>query len=58
VKELLNDIKYLRPTYFPSVPRLMNRIYDKVHARISRYVENITCQIVLYKNNFHKVIYS
>jgi len=30
VKELLNDIQYLRPTYFASVPRLLNRIYDRV----------------------------
>lgn len=30
VKELLNDIKYLQPTIFASVPRLLNRIYDKV----------------------------
>lgn len=28
--KILEDIKALRPTIFPSVPRLYNRIYDKV----------------------------
>ncbi len=30
VKLLMDDIGKLRPTVFPSVPRLLNRIYDKV----------------------------
>ena len=30
VLRLLEDIAVLRPTVFPSVPRLWNRIYDKV----------------------------
>ena len=30
VKTLLNDIQELKPTLFISVPRLLNRIYDKV----------------------------
>ena len=30
VKELVNDIQCLRPTIFVSVPRLLNRVYDKV----------------------------
>ena len=29
---LMEDIKAIRPTIFPSVPRLYNRIYDKVRA--------------------------
>lgn len=28
--KLLDDLKVLQPTYFPSVPRLFNRIYDKI----------------------------
>lgn len=28
--KILEDIKALRPTIFPSVPRLFNRIYDKI----------------------------
>ncbi|XP_014663192.1 PREDICTED: long-chain-fatty-acid--CoA ligase 1-like [Priapulus caudatus] len=30
IKCLLDDVKELRPTIFPVVPRLLNRIYDKV----------------------------
>ena len=30
VKELVNDIQALKPTIFVSVPRLLNRVYDKV----------------------------
>lgn len=35
VKELVDDIQTLRPTVFISVPRLLNRIYDKVIAGVS-----------------------
>lgn len=27
---LMDDIRTLQPTFFPVVPRLLNRIYDKV----------------------------
>ena len=30
--KLLDDLKELKPTAFPSVPRLFNRIYDKITA--------------------------
>ena len=29
---LMDDIKTLKPTLFPVVPRLLNRIYDKVRT--------------------------
>mmetsp|Transcript_8547 Transcript_8547/g.14411 ORF Transcript_8547/g.14411 Transcript_8547/m.14411 type:complete len:371 (-) Transcript_8547:647-1759(-) len=32
--KLLDDLKVLRPTLFPSVPRLFNRIYDKITAGV------------------------
>jgi long-chain acyl-CoA synthetase len=32
--KLLDDLKVLRPTLFPSVPRLFNRIYDKIKAQV------------------------
>ncbi|XP_077974330.1 long-chain-fatty-acid--CoA ligase 1-like isoform X2 [Styela clava] len=32
VKLLLNDLAALKPTIFPMVPRLMNRVYDKIMA--------------------------
>lgn len=33
--KLLEDIAILKPTFFPSVPRLLNRIYDKVLAGVN-----------------------
>lgn len=30
--KLLDDLQALKPTLFPSVPRLFNRIYDKIQA--------------------------
>ncbi len=35
VKLLMDDIGALRPTIFPSVPRLLNRVYDKVMATVN-----------------------
>jgi long-chain acyl-CoA synthetase len=32
--KLLDDVAELRPTFFASVPRLFNRIYDKVWAQV------------------------
>eukprot|EP01128_Nolandella_sp_AFSM9_P005616 TRINITY_DN2746_c0_g1_i1.p1 TRINITY_DN2746_c0_g1~~TRINITY_DN2746_c0_g1_i1.p1 ORF type:complete len:649 (-),score=154.76 TRINITY_DN2746_c0_g1_i1:37-1983(-) len=34
VKQLFDDIQALRPTMFVSVPRLWNRLYDKVWAQV------------------------
>jgi len=36
VKLLLSDIQELKPTIFPSVPRLLTRVYDKVMAQVSQ----------------------
>jgi len=33
-EELLDDLKTLRPTVFPSVPRLLNLIYDKIMNKV------------------------
>ena len=33
IKTLVNDIQELKPTIFVSVPRLLNRLYDKVGRR-------------------------
>lgn len=35
VKKLMDDIKVLRPTIFPSVPRLLNRMYDKILEKVN-----------------------
>ncbi|XP_076846408.1 long-chain-fatty-acid--CoA ligase 1 [Brachyhypopomus gauderio] len=32
---LMDDIKTLRPTFFPVVPRLLNRIYDKIQGSVT-----------------------
>lgn len=35
ITKLMEDIAVLRPTIFPSVPRLFNRLYDKVHGAVN-----------------------
>lgn len=35
---LMDDIKTLKPTFFPVVPRLLNRIYDKVCKLIYLFI--------------------
>ncbi|XP_050392074.1 long-chain-fatty-acid--CoA ligase 5 isoform X1 [Patella vulgata] len=35
VRKLMDDIKELQPTLFPTVPRLLNRFYDKVMAGVN-----------------------
>ncbi|ESO84094.1 hypothetical protein LOTGIDRAFT_211037 [Lottia gigantea] len=37
VKQLFDDIKELQPTIFPTVPRLLNRFYDKIIANCQGY---------------------
>lgn len=32
--KILEDVAALRPTIFPSVPRLLNRVYDKILAGV------------------------
>lgn len=34
VLKLTDDCQVLKPTMFPSVPRLYNRIYDKINSRL------------------------
>lgn len=34
VMKLTDDCQVLKPTMFPSVPRLYNRIYDKINSRL------------------------
>ncbi|KAF8373703.1 hypothetical protein PRIPAC_80132, partial [Pristionchus pacificus] len=36
IKGLADDIKTLRPTVFPVVPRVLNKIYDKIWAEASK----------------------
>lgn len=37
---LMDDIKTLKPTFFPVVPRLLNRIYDKVGVKPTKVTSN------------------
>lgn len=35
VRKLMDDISMVRPTVFPAVPRLLNRVYDKVISTLN-----------------------
>ena len=35
IRALMDDMKHLRPTLMPVVPRLLNRIYDKVWSNVA-----------------------
>lgn len=41
VKLLLEDVGALRPTLFLTVPRLLNRIYDRVSVILNSFLINI-----------------
>ena len=34
ILEITNDLQILKPTIFPSVPRLLNKVYDRVVAGV------------------------
>ena len=62
VKTLMDDIKELKPTVFPSVPRLLNRVYDKVRKLILDAVNELYSLFLKFsalgllqdiRNNFH-----
>lgn len=36
IRDLASDLRALRPTIMPAVPRLLNRVYDKMQAEISQ----------------------
>lgn len=35
IRDLTNDLKALKPTIMPAVPRLLNRVYDKIQTEIA-----------------------
>ncbi|KAJ8380078.1 hypothetical protein SKAU_G00008560 [Synaphobranchus kaupii] len=41
---LMDDIKTLRPTFFPVVPRLLNRIYDKILGSVTSPLRRLVLQ--------------
>ncbi|KRZ94465.1 Long-chain-fatty-acid--CoA ligase 5 [Trichinella sp. T8] len=38
IRQITDDMKALKPTLFPMVPRLLNRIYDKVTTEVNKNV--------------------
>ena len=42
LQELLDDVVELKPNIFVSVPRLWNRIYDKVRTRATHHTPHST----------------
>lgn len=36
IKQLSGDLQALRPTIMPAVPRLLNRVYDKIHGEVAQ----------------------
>lgn len=43
VRKLMDDIKELKPTLFPTVPRLLNRVYDKVRWLEGKIFKFVSC---------------
>lgn len=43
IKLLTDDMKTLKPTIFPVVPRLLNRIYDKVREQLLAKLSECSC---------------
>ena len=36
IKRLADDLRLIRPTFFPSVPRVLNKIYAKIQEGICK----------------------
>uniref|UniRef100_A0A8B9KCJ8 Arachidonate--CoA ligase n=1 Tax=Astyanax mexicanus TaxID=7994 RepID=A0A8B9KCJ8_ASTMX len=66
---LMDDIKTLKPTFFPVVPRLLNRIYDKImssvtsplkravlHYAVRRKQAELSCGIVRNNSFWDKLV--
>lgn len=48
VRRLSDDMKALKPTVTPAVPRLLNRIYDKVQSDINgSYIKKMLFNMAL-----------
>lgn len=46
VKKLVGDIQELKPTVFVSVPRLLNRVYDKASDAIAGNANFILSSVI------------
>ncbi|XP_062905467.1 long-chain-fatty-acid--CoA ligase 1-like isoform X2 [Mobula hypostoma] len=49
IRLLMDDIKVLKPTIFPVVPRLLNRMYDKIHSQANSFVKRKVLQLASWR---------
>ncbi|XP_069795944.1 long-chain-fatty-acid--CoA ligase 1a isoform X3 [Narcine bancroftii] len=49
IRLLMDDIRVLRPTIFPVVPRLLNRMYDRVHNQASGFIKRKILQLASWR---------
>ncbi|XP_078252807.1 long-chain-fatty-acid--CoA ligase 1a [Rhinoraja longicauda] len=45
IRLLMDDIKVLKPTIFPLVPRLANRLYDRIHNQANSFLKRMILQL-------------
>ncbi|NXM17746.1 ACSL5 ligase, partial [Ploceus nigricollis] len=48
IKFLTDDMKTLKPTLFPVVPRLLNRVYDKIQSGANTPVKNFLLKFAVF----------
>ncbi|XP_066410578.1 long-chain-fatty-acid--CoA ligase 5 isoform X1 [Molothrus aeneus] len=48
IKLLTDDMKTLKPTLFPVVPRLLNRVYDKIQSGANTPVKNFLLKFAVF----------
>lgn len=58
IRLLMDDIKLLKPTIFPIVPRLANRLYDKIHSQANGFFKRKILQLASWRKiaELHKGI--
>ncbi|XP_051875567.1 long-chain-fatty-acid--CoA ligase 1a isoform X2 [Pristis pectinata] len=49
IRLLMDDIKVLKPTIFPVVPRLLNRMYDRVHSQANSFMKRKILQLASWR---------
>ncbi|XP_032874446.1 long-chain-fatty-acid--CoA ligase 1 isoform X2 [Amblyraja radiata] len=49
IRLLMDDIKLLKPTIFPIVPRLANRLYDKIHSQAKGFFKRKILQFASWR---------
>jgi long-chain acyl-CoA synthetase len=54
--KITDDLQLLRPTIFPSVPRLLNKVYEKVKAGVEE--QPVTKRMLFYQALVSKTHYN